>query len=113
MSDFDDAIGDMVEDLLAEAGESYIYLRGAASTTITLRKSQQRGMMLEAASGMLTEVRPTDFIGLTSDFPYDPPERGDRIVGGGKTYEVQPGIGEKVFRRISEKMTRVHTKQTG
>jgi hypothetical protein len=113
MSDFDDAIGSMTTDLLTEAGGSFVYLRGNTSTTITLRKSQQRSEFIEAGNGIITEVRPIDFIGLTTAFPYDPPERGDRIVGGGMTFELQPGVGEKVFRRISQQMTRVHTKQIG
>lgn len=113
MSDFDDAIGDMVEDLLTEAGSSFLYLRGTTTTTVTLRKSVLPSMFLEPEPGMQIEVRPVDFVGLTTALPYDPPERGDRIIGGGMTFEVMPTTSEKVFRRISQQMTRIHTKQVG
>jgi hypothetical protein len=111
MSDFNDAIGKMTTDLLTEAGGSFVYSRGATSTTITLRKSVQQNQVVDTGTGMIAEIRSIDFIGLTTAFPYDPPERGDRITGGGITYEVQPITGDKVFRRISGQMTRVHTKQ--
>ena len=111
MTDFSDAVIDMTGDLLAAAGESCVYIRGTTSTTITLRKSQQQTTIVETDNGQVTEVAPVDFIGLTTAFPYDTPLRGDLIVVGGRRYEVQPAVGEKVFRRISEQMTRVHTKQ--
>ena len=113
MSDFDDDHADLVNDLLAEAGGSFSYFRGATGTTVTLRKSVLVPMFIDAGNGTQIEVRPVDFIGLTSALPHDPPLRGDRIVGGGKTYEVLPTTGEKVFRQISDKMTRIHTKQIG
>lgn len=111
MSDFDDAIGDMTEDLLTEAGSSFVYIRGNTTTTMTLRKSQQRSTLVETASGLISEEGPVDFIGLTTAFPYDPPERGDRIAGSGLIYEVQPTTGEKCYRQISDQMMRVHTKR--
>ena len=110
MSDFDDAIGGMTTDLLTEAGTSCVYLRGNTATTITLRKSQQQSTFLDQGNGQMTEVRPVDFIGLTSALPYTP-ERGDRIVCAGNTYEVLPGVGEMVYRQISSQMTRIHTKR--
>ena len=113
MSDFDDDITDMTEDLLAVAGDSFVYSRGATDTTLTLRKSVLPSYQIDSGNGMLVEVRPVDFIGLTTALPYDPPLRGDRIVGGGQTFEVLPTVSEKVFRRITQTMTRVHTKQIG
>ena len=38
---------------------------------------------------------------------------GDKIVGGGKAFEVQPTTSEKVFRQITQTMTRIHAKQVG
>jgi hypothetical protein len=77
-----------------------------------LRKSQQQSQLIDNGNGYLIEVAPVDFIGLTSAFPYDPPERGDMIKAGGLTWEVQQPTGsEKVYRRITDTMTRVHTKQ--
>lgn len=111
MSDFDDAIGDMTSDLLTEAGTSCVYRRGTTSTTITLRKSSQQSFFMDAGNGQMIEVRPVDFIGLTSALPYDPPEKGDLIISGGDRFEVQPTTSEKVFRRISPQMTRIHAKQ--
>ncbi len=111
MSDFDDAIGTMTTDLLTEAGLSVTYVRGNVSSTITLRKSVQPVSVIDTGNGHYLEVRPVDFIGLTTALPYDPPERGDKLIVGGETFEVQPTTSEKVFRRISQQMTRIHTKQ--
>lgn len=113
MSDFDNAIGDMTTDMLTEAGGSFVYRRGTLKTTLTLRKSMQSPTLIDKGEGLIIEVQSVDFIGLTIAMPYDPPERGDQIVGGGFTYEVQPTVSEKVFRRISQQMTRIHTKQIG
>ena len=111
MSDFDDAIGEMTTDLLAEAGGSFVYIRGNQTTTITLRKSVQQSAHIDSGNGQVLEVRPVDFIALTTALPYDPPERGDLIKGGGLTFEVMPTTSEKVYRQISGQMTRIHTKQ--
>lgn len=111
MSDFDDAIGDMTSELLAEAGSSCVYIRDTSTTTITLRKSTLPSMFMEAGEGMQIEVRPVDFIGLTSAFPYREPLKGDRIKCGSYAFEVQPTVSEKVFRQISPQMIRIHTKQ--
>lgn len=111
MSDFDDAITDMTEDLLAVAGSSFLYVRGNVTATVTLRKTSQQSMFMDAGNGQVLEVRPVDFIGLTSALPYDPPEKGDMIISGVSRFEVQPTSSEKVFRQISPQMTRIHTKQ--
>lgn len=111
MSDFDDAIGDMTAELLLEAGKSFVYRRGSVSTTITLRMSVQKPIAIETGSGNIVEVRPVDFIGLTSTFPYSPPEPGDVIVDGDTLYELSPQVSEKVWRAVSPQMMRVHTKR--
>lgn len=111
MSDFDDAIGDMTSDLLTEAGTSCVYLRGTTSTTITLRKSTGQPYPVDAGNGMILEVRPVDFIALTTALPYAIPKQGDRILCGNVAHEVHPPTGDKVFRQISPQMTRIHTKQ--
>lgn len=113
MSDFDDAIGDMTQDLLTEAGGSFVYHRDQTSTTITLRKSTLRPVQMENGEGVIVEVRPVDFIALTSALPYAVPLAGDQITGGGKRYELQPTTGQKVFRQISPQMTRLHTNEIG
>ena len=113
MSDFDDAIGEMTTDMLTEAGASVTYLRGNVSSTVTMRKSVQPVSVIDSGNGSVIEVRPVDFIGLTTALPYDPPQRGDRLIVGGQTYEVQPTVSEKVYRRISQQMTRIHAKQIG
>jgi hypothetical protein len=109
MSDFDDAIGDMTQDLLTEAGGSFVYHRGTTSTTITLRKSTLQPVQMENGEGVIIEVRPVDFIGLTTAMPYTVPLAGDRITGGGEKFELQPTTGQKVFRKISPQMIRLHT----
>ncbi len=112
MPDFDDAIGDMVDDLLTEAGRSVTCLRGGvAAGTITMRKSPQPSQYIDNGNGGLIEISPVDFIGKTSELLFDPPLRGDQFVVAGETFEVLPTVGEKVFRRISPQMTRIHTKQ--
>ncbi len=113
MSDFDDDIGDMTTDLLAIAGESFVYRRGSSSTTVTLAKSAGSPMVMTAADGNEIEVRPVDFKGLTSALPYAVPLQGDRISGGGKIYEVNPSAGDKVFQILSPQMIRIHTKLVG
>lgn len=113
MSDFDDAIGDMTSELLVEAGMSCVYIRGNVTATVTLRKSAQQSQFMDTGTGQQIEIRPVDFIGLTSAMPYPTPLRGDRIKCGGVVYEVQPTVSEKVFRVISPKMMRIHTKQVG
>jgi hypothetical protein len=112
MSDFEDAIGDMTTDLLAEAGGPFVYFRGTDKTTVTMRKSTRPPVLVDAGSGTVIEVRPVDFIILTADLPYGDPQPGDHIRSGGLTWEVLPNLlTEKVFRRISDQMTRIHTKQ--
>lgn len=112
MSALDDAVGEMTDDLLAEAGRTVSYLRsGVAAGTPTLSRHQQPSQYLDNGNGGIIEVTPVDFIGVTSTLPFDPPLKGDQIVDGGLTYELLPTIGEKVFRRISPQMTRLHTKQ--
>lgn len=107
---FEDSIGDMTDDLLAEAGEACVYLRGSSAYSITLRKSRQQPMTMETGAGQIIEVRPVDFIAKTVDLPYTELLKGDKIKAGGRTYEVQPTTGEKVDRVISDPMTRIHTK---
>lgn len=111
MSDFDDQIESMTIDLLAEVGRSFVYRRGTTSATITLRMSRRQSVSVESQGGHVVEVYPVDFIALTSALPFDPPRSGDVIVNGTDEYELLPTTSEKVFRRINERMTRLHTKQ--
>ena len=114
MSDFDDAIGDMTDDLLAEAGGTFVYHRGGVSTSITMRLSKPPAYAVDNGNGQIVEVQPVDFIAKTISLPYLIPLRGDKITGGGVTYEVQPPQGsDKVYFRKSPEMTRIHTKQSG
>jgi|AntAceMinimDraft_10_1070366.scaffolds.fasta_scaffold45908_3 hypothetical protein len=111
MSDFDDAIGDMTQELLTEAGSSCVYHRGATSTTIVMRKSAQQPMLIDNGDGIIVELRPVDFICLTLTFPYAEPVRGDQITLSGSTYEVQAMNSEKCYRIISDQMLRIHSKK--
>ena len=111
MSDFDDAIGDAVDDLLTEAGVACVYIRGNETTSITLRKSTLQPVVIDNGSGHLVEIQPVDFIGKTITLPYDPPIQGDRIKVSGETFEINPVITEKCYRRISPQMTRMHCKK--
>ena len=113
MSDFDDAIGDMVTDLLAEAGESVTYFRGTESHAITARRATGRAQFVDMGNGQIMEIRPVDWILLQADMPYPLPQSGDIILASGKRYELQPFAGEKVFRQTSPQMIRLHTKQIG
>lgn len=108
---FEDAATIATQALLAFAGESCVYIRGASSTAITLRRSSLAPQYMDTGNGLIVEVRPVDFIGLTSALPYDTPEAGDRITCDGKRFEVTPTTSEKCFRRITPTMTRIHTKQ--
>jgi hypothetical protein len=111
MSDFDDAIGDAIADLLAEAGTACVYIRGSSTASVTLRKSTLQPVIVDNGAGHLSEVQPVDFIGRTSQLPFDPPISGDRIKIGDESFEVNPLISEKCFRRISPQMTRIHCKR--
>lgn len=108
---FDSAVTELTQTLLAFAGESCVYIRGSSSTTITLRRSTLAPQYMDTGSGQITEVRPVDFIGLTTALPYAVPVAGDRITCDGKRYEVTPTTGEKCFRQITPTMVRIHTKQ--
>jgi len=111
MSGFDDDIGGMVDDLLVQAGGSFSYFRGTESAPVTLIKSARMPSLIDAGNGTVVEVRSVDFIGRPTEMPYSEPKRGDRIVGGGSTFEVQPTTGDKVFLIVSPQMIRIHTKQ--
>ena len=112
MTDFDDAIGDATTTLLAEAGGTFTYCRGATEFTgLSARKSTMPALQMENGEGLVIEVRPVDFIFLTSSLPYPKPEAGDRITDGTEVWELMPTVGEKVFRQISPQMIRLHTKK--
>ncbi len=111
MADLDDDVGDMIDDLLTEAGRSATYIRGTTSTAITLRKSNQYSQREIDGRGGEFEVLRADFLAKTSDLPFDPPADGDRIQMSGKTWELAPTESERCFRRISDQMTRLFTRQ--
>lgn len=112
MPDLDDAVGDMVTDLHAEAGRTVTYRRdGVARGTLTMSRHRQAGQYVDNGQGGIVEVLSVDFIAKTAALPFDPPLSGDQIVVGAEVFEVLPTVGEKVFRRISDQMTRIHTKQ--
>jgi hypothetical protein len=108
---FESAVSDLTSSLLAFAGESCVYIRGSVSTTVTLRRSTLPPQYMDTGVGQISEVRPVDFIGLASAFPYAIPLAGDRITCDGKRFEVTPTTGEKCFRQITPTMMRIHTKQ--
>lgn len=113
MSDFEDAIGDMTDTLLEEAGLSCLYIRGNDTATLTMRRSTSRPQFIDNGQGHVLEVRPVDFICRTSALPYAIPQAGDIIRCDGVRYELQSVGGEKVFRQQSPQMTRLHTRQIG
>lgn len=111
----EDAIGDAMEDLLPTLGAEFTYRNGAngATTPVDAIKRDQPSFQVDSGNGLLIEVRPTDFLMLTSDLPYGDPVRGQRLESGSSIWEVQPTVSEKVFRRVSSQMTRIHTKLIG
>jgi hypothetical protein len=112
MPDFEDAIGDMVTDLHAEAGRTVTYRReGRVLGTLTMSRHRQVSQVVDNGQGGFVEITPIDFVGKTSELLVDPPLRGDQIVVGSEVYDVRPTTSEKVFRRIGDQMTRIHTKQ--
>ena len=113
MSDFEDAIGDMTDTLLEEAGLECLYIRGTDTTTLTMRRSTGRPQFVDNGQGHVLEVRPVDFICRTSALPYTTPQAGDVVKCSGIRYELQPVGGEKAFRQMSPQMTRLHTRQIG
>lgn len=112
MPDLDDAVGEMVTDLHEVAGRTVTYYRGGVNRgTLTMSRHRQQSQYVDNGQGGIIEVTPVDFIALTSELILDPPIKGDKIVVAGETFEVLPTTGEKVFRRIGDQMTRIHTKQ--
>jgi len=101
----------MVADLLDDAGRSVTYYRGGVSQgTVTMSRQRQPSQYLDNGQGGIVEVVPIDFVCVTADLSVTP-QRGDQIVVGNERYEVMPTVGEKVYRRLSDQMTRIHTKQ--
>lgn len=111
MPDVDDDVESMVTDLHASHGRTVTYARGASSASVTMSKHRQQSFQVDNGNGGIIEVQPIDWVCLTDDLPYGDPVRGDTITVSGVTYEVLPTTSEKVFRRINDAMTRVHTKQ--
>jgi len=112
MSGFETDITDMVDDLLAVAGESFTYSRGSLTTSgVNMRKSTRPPMAVEMADGTTVEVRPYDFILRTSALPYGAPKAGDIIRDGTYTYEVQPTTHDKVSLELGTGMTRIHSQR--
>jgi hypothetical protein len=111
MTDLSDAVEDMVGDLLEINGANFSYIRNGVTTTVSLSMQRQPSFQVPNGIGGYIEVTPIDFVGLTSSLPYDPPLSGDRLVASGQTYEICPTVSEKVYRRLSSGMTRLHTKQ--
>ena len=107
----DDDIADMITDQLADHGADATYTRDGTDTNVTFLKLQQFPQTIEVGPGQYTEVRPTDFVCLSADFPYDVPVTGDIITSGGDTYRVMPTTGEMCYRIIVSTMLRVDTKK--
>lgn len=108
----DTAVSAMVDSLLAADGVECDYVRdGAVVGQVTLSIKKQPSQLVDNGMGGLIEILPVDAIGKTVDLPVDEPKRGDKIVDGDTTYEVLPTVSEKVFRKISPSMIRIHMKQ--
>ncbi len=110
MAGLDDDVGDMVEDFLTFQGASRTYRRGVSSESVTMARLIQRPVTVES-NGLIVEVRGVDWIMDADDLPFGEPATGDEIIDGSDTYEVLPTVGEKVFRRVSPKLIRIHSKQ--
>lgn len=112
MSDFDDDVGDMVDELLTAAGDEYTYRNcaGGETVTVTAVKSSPPSFQNDNGNGLLIEVRPVEFKMLTSDLPFGNPVKGQRFERGSNVWEVQPTTSEKCFYQQSPQMTRIHTK---
>ncbi len=111
MAGMDDDIAEGLEDVLSEIGTACVYIRGAATSSITLSKRLQQTQQIQTQTGHIVEITPVDFVGLTRDLPYQTPEKGDRIKIGDELYEVQPTTSSAVFHRLTSGVTRIHTKR--
>lgn len=113
MSDLDDAVASMMDDMLSSNGSTFIYCRGNTSTTVTMVKAPQLPIEVESGEGHVITVDGVDFIAKTVAFPYSEPQAGDTIRKDGSTdiYEVLPIGNGQPFRALSGSMTRIHTKQ--
>lgn len=111
MADFLDAgVSIGLDELLRLAGSECVYIRGNATTSITMRRSQLPPLVVDN-DGQLIELRVIDFIARTADMPYSEPLAGDRIkFSDGTMYEVNRLGSDKCFRITSSSMIRIHTK---
>lgn len=113
MSAFDDAVDDMTDDLLNEAGESYSYVAPQGTAIVTMAMSSPQPFQIDSGNGFVVEVRPVDFKIRTGDLPYGDPVPGHKIKRGSNVYEVHPLANEKCFYQMNGQMTRIHTKLVG
>jgi len=112
-----DGVDWLMEQLLANEGESVVYRRGRISDTVSMVFSSPK-TPLEDTNGVTFEHSGADFQCRVSDLTLSgspiTPARGDRIErtvnGQTKTYEVQPVIGEQPFTLIADQKFRIHTK---
>lgn len=112
MSRVDGSIGDrLASSLNTFFGEPVSYYRnGTLAGTLTAAISKREGSYVDA-NGAVIDMNSVDIKCKTDDLPVDEPQRGDRIVCSGVTYEVLPVGGEKSFLQTSPSMTRIHAKQ--
>lgn len=102
----------MIADVLDEHGVPCVYARASSSIAVNLCLLRPQGPVLfEAGNGMVVEIERVDIIFRTSDLPYGDPIADDHITIDSVKYLAKQISGEKVFRRLSPQLTRIHTVQ--
>ena len=110
----DDGVGLMVGSLLAQAGASFTYRRGAVQHTLTMRKAPQVSQLLDQVTGASIQFQPVDFIIDTASFTatgFVEPQPGDEVSDGTSIWHASLSGSEKPFRITSPQMMRIHTIQ--
>lgn len=105
-------VTEMLDDALSESGVECLYIRGTATAAITQALVRSQGpQLVELGTGAVMEVVRHDVIMRTNALPFQEPEADDLIKVGGSQYLVKQYGSEKVYRKLSPQLLRIHTVQ--
>jgi hypothetical protein len=105
----DVGVASMVTTLLANAGSSWTYSRGATTAAITFYQNDSPAAT-DNGIGYVTEITIGAFRGLYSAMgSFGDPQKFDRLTNGVLTFEVQP-VNDRCFY-VTNGMIHIHAKQ--
>jgi hypothetical protein len=113
MSFLSNAIAAGLGLIMATAGERVTYYRGDKKIE-NLLATPGDGQRPSRQSEVVSVTGEQDWMVMVADLDFGdgpvPPERSDRIVSGGITYEVLPRDGDDVYRDPTLVQYRIHSK---